>query len=521
MIRDPMMKKDPVVLLVDDDKTLRMLTRAALEQSGFQVEEAADGIEALAVFDKVRPDLILLDILMPGKDGFIVCAELRQRPECASTPIVMMTALEDLDSINLAYNLGATDFITKPINWTILCYRLHYILRASQEASLRKNIEEQLYQSQKMEAVGRLAGAIAHDFNNVLTVIMGNIDLLLMGLEDYGELRNGAEEIKQAVDLATSITRQLLIFSRKKDIQPRLINLNNLVDHQTKLLQRLVGKDIELLVVLDPEIGNVKADSGQMEQVIMNLVINARDAMPRGGRLTITTSSVYLDDSFCKQHVGLNSGPYILLAISDTGTGIDPKIREHIFEPFFTTKEPNKGTGLGLFSVFGIIKKANGYISVHSELRQGTTFKIYLPGVDNQVDDFASEQRQANFDALKGEETIIIVEDEESVRHVVKTFLQKLGYTIIEAGTPNDVLSLLQNYQRAVHLLLTDVVLPEMSGIELAKKISNTHPDIKVLYILEYMQDATNSSFFGQKANFINKPFHNKTLAVKLREILN
>jgi len=521
MIRDPMAQKEPVVLVVDDDNTIRMLTRAALEQAGFKVEEAADGIEALSVCEKVRPDMVLLDILMPGKDGFIVCTELRQRPECALTPIIMMTALEDLDSINLAYNLGATDFITKPINWTILCHRLRYILRATQEAMVRKHMEEQLYQSQKMEAVGRLAGSVAHDFNNVLTVILGHVDILLMSLEDNHDLYQQAEEIRQGVELATSITRQLLVFSRKKPIQPTHINLNKLVEQQTKMLRRLMGKDIDLLTALNPETGNVLADPGQMEQVIMNLVINARDAMPRGGRLTIETTPVYLDDGFCKQHVGITPGPYIMLAVSDTGTGIDPEIREHIFEPFFTTKGPEKGTGLGLFSVFGIIKQINGHISVQSEPNLGTTLKIYLPNAGRTVDDLDLDQRQTNLYDLQGNETILLVKEDDSGRHELKTFLQKIGYTVLEAGNPSGVLSLLQQCPKPVHLLLTDVVLPKMSGIELAKKIAKSHPEVKVLYMSDYMQPTTNTSFLEQSAHFIHKPCSSKTLAVKIREILS
>jgi PAS domain S-box-containing protein len=388
------------------------------------------------------------------------------------------------------------------------------------DISERKQLEHQLRKAQKMEAIGQLAGGIAHDFNNLLSVIIGYSEILLDRAELNGRMRIQCEEIKKAGDRAASLTRQLLAFSRQQVIAPRVLNINTVVVETEKMLRRLIGEDVELSTRLDPELGSVRADPGQIEQVIMNLVVNARDAMPAGGKLVIETSNVELDSDYAFYHPTSSPGSYTLLAVSDNGTGMDKETRAHIFEPFFTTKEPGKGTGLGLSTVYGVVKQSGGYVWVYSEIGQGTVFKIYLPRVDEPVQQ--SRAREPAVVSFRGTETILLVEDEESVRTLTRSLLQEEGYTVLEAGSGNDALEVASGYCGPIHLLLTDLVMPGMSGRALAQELVESRPAIKLLYLSGYTGSlSAHGELLGTGTDLVQKPFSRLVLLRKIREVLS
>src|SRR6185503_13123709 len=327
----------------------------------------------------------------------------------------------------------------------------------------------QLRQSQKMEAVGQLAGGVAHDFNNLLTAISGYSDLGLRRLGEGDPLRRNLEEIKKASTRAGSLTRQLLAFSRKQMLQAKVIDLNAIVTDMDRMLRRLIGEDIDLVTFLEPSSCRIKADPGQIEQVILNLAVNARDAMPRGGKLTVETGRVYLDETYARAHVAVKSGHYIMLAVSDTGIGMDAETQERVFEPFFTTKEVGKGTGLGLSTVYGIVKQSGGSIWVYSESGKGSTFKVYLPIVTESID---VEQKSGNAEFYRGKETILLVEDEEMVRNLSREILEMNGYRVVTASDGEQAARLCESIDEEIHLMVTDVVMPQMSGRELSERVS-------------------------------------------------
>jgi signal transduction histidine kinase/ActR/RegA family two-component response regulator len=379
--------------------------------------------------------------------------------------------------------------------------------------------QEQLLQSQKLEAVGQLAGGVAHDFNNLLTVIGGYSEMLLKGAAPEDPSRQKILEIRKAAERAASLTRQLLAFSRKQVLQPKVLDLNSVVPDMGKMLRRMIGEDIELRTVLQPDLGNVKADPGQMEQVVMNLVVNARDAMRSGGTLTIETANAYLDETYARHHVAVVPGPYVMLAVSDTGTGMDEVTQQRIFEPFFTTKTLGKGTGLGLSTVYGIVKQSGGSIWAYSEVGKGTIFKVYLPRVDERAEEYKHVATLT--DLPKGTETILLAEDAEMVRNLAKEVLETSGYRVLEATTGKAALRIAHQNQEQIHLLLTDVVMPEMSGRELANQLVLLHPEMRVLYMSGYTEDTiVHHGVLEEGINFIQKPFGPDTLSLKVREVL-
>jgi signal transduction histidine kinase/CheY-like chemotaxis protein len=384
-----------------------------------------------------------------------------------------------------------------------------------------RNTEEQLQQSQKLEAVGRLAGGISHDFNNLLTAIMGYSDLSLKRLRDGDPLKRNLTEIRKAGERAASLTRQLLAFSRKQVMQPKILDLNAVVSDLEKMLRRMIGEDVELTTSLEPELGNVKADPGQMEQVIMNLAVNARDAMPSGGKVTIETANVYLDESYARQHLSVMPGPYTMLAVSDTGTGMDAATQRHMFDPFFTTKEDGKGTGLGLSMVYGIVKQSGGNIWVYSELGKGTTFKIYFPRVAATAEKYT--HAAPALDIPTGSETILLVEDADMVRDLAREVLQDIsGYRVLEAANAEAAFQICEKHQGRIDLLLTDVVMPGGSGSEVSAHVRALKPDIRVLYMSGYTDDAiVRHGVLEAGLNFIQKPFTPNALALKVREVLD
>ncbi len=391
-------------------------------------------------------------------------------------------------------------------------------LKRAQESLLKS--EEQLRQSQKMEAIGRLAGGIAHDFNNLLMVITGYTQMLLSDRGVGDTIRKNLEEIKKAGERASALTFQLLAFGRRQILQPKVLDLNAVVTNLAPMLRRLIREDVELLTVVKSGLGHVKADPCQIEQVIMNLVINARDAMPKGGILTIETANVELDEVYCTQHFTAQTGSYVLLAVSDTGCGMDAQTQSHIFEPFFTTKEKGKGTGLGLSTVYGIVKQSGGSIYVYSESGQGTTFKVYLPQVKEEVESF-EPLVPAQF-LPHGTETVLLVEDEGGVRNLIQVILQANGYTLLVASNGHEAVRISRQHDGPIHLLITDVVMPGMSGRELAEQLRPMRPQMKLLCLSGYTEDALlHHGISCEEFAFLQKPFTPASIAYKVREILD
>jgi len=386
--------------------------------------------------------------------------------------------------------------------------------------ALRKS-EEQLRQSQKMEAIGRLAGGVAHDFNNMLTAILGHSQLMRMRMTPENPGYRDTEEIELAARRAASLTRQLLAFSRQQVLEPRVLDLNTLISEVDRMLRRIIGADVEMLTAPAASLGCVKADPGQMEQVLLNLVVNARDAMPKGGKIIVETANVDLDETYARSHSGARPGPYVLLAVSDTGGGIDPEVRARIFEPFFTTKEVGKGTGLGLSTVYGIVKQSGGLIDVYSEIGHGTTFKVYLPRLEGSVVEIAARPRSP-VAAARGTETILLVEDEDLVRTVIREALELHGYHVVEASDGNQALHALERSSPTFDLVVTDVMMPQMSGPELAERAARINDRLKVLFISGYTDKAVvHHGVVGPRTAYLQKPFSPDVLARKVREVLD
>ena len=389
----------------------------------------------------------------------------------------------------------------------------------AEDVTERRVLEDQFRQAQKMEAVGRLAGGVAHDFNNLLMVISGYTEVLIEQIESGNPLHQKVQAIQQAADRATTLTRQLLAFSRKQLLELKVVDVNTIVSDMERLLRPLIGEHIQLSTRLSAGLGRTRADAGQLEQVIMNLMVNAKDAMPDGGKIIIQTANVTLDDSYRREHTFIQPGPYVMLSVSDTGLGMDKEIQSRIFEPFFTTKEKGKGTGLGLSTVYGIVKQSGGYIFTQSEVGRGTTFRIYLPQVEGAAETLGPVK---TFQAVGGgSETVLLVEDEESVRQLVRDTLEAKGYTVIEAENGEAGLRLAEAHSAHIHMVITDVVMPGMGGRELAKRLTELRPQMKVLYLSGYTEDAiVHQGVLEPGTAFLQKPFTLLTLSRKVREVL-
>jgi two-component system cell cycle sensor histidine kinase/response regulator CckA len=648
------------ILIVDDERHNRRLLEVMLSPEGFRLQTASGGEEALAMVAEQPPDLILLDIMMPGMNGYEVATRLKSHVATKHIPVILVTALDDRNARLLGLNAGAEDFLTKPVDRVELSVRVRNLLRlkahgdfhdkygrmlegevGSRTADLieserlyrstfdaapvgivhvgldgrwlrvnqrlcdllgysreelqgiavqalpqsemvageaeafrrmaegtldrymadekqyrrrdggfvwarvnvsvhrdsegrpqhfisviediteRRKLEAQVRQAGKMDAIGSLAAGIAHDFNNVLTVIVSYAGMLSSDLKEGDPMRADLDEIKGAGQRAVTLTRQLLAFSRQQVLQPKAVDLTEVVAGMEKMLRRLIGEDVELAVTGTPGLEKILLDPGQVEQVIMNLAVNARDAMPLGGKLTIETAEVVLDDVYASEHVGVKPGPHLMLAVSDTGSGMDKPTQARIFEPFFTTKEIGKGTGLGLSTVFGIVRQSGGTIWVYSEPGEGTTFKVYFPRADGAVV-AATELPQPDPLTLRGAETILLVEDDERVRILARTILRRYGYNVLEAQSGGDAFLLCEQHTATIHLLLTDVVMPRMSGRQLAERLSPLRPAMKVLYMSGYTDDAVmRHGILDSTVAFIQKPLTPETLTRKVREVLD
>jgi len=397
-------------------------------------------------------------------------------------------------------------------------HSLAYFEVFAEDITERRSLERQLLQSQKMEAIGRLAGGIAHDFNNLLGVILGHSDILDQQVGTSDRLRKSVEATRHAAERAAALTMQLLAFSRKQVIEPTVIDLNASVMEIEKMLHRVIGEDIELAIRLEPGLGRIKADPGQLSQVLMNLAVNSRDAMPNGGKLVIETANADLDDTYGRQHLGAKSGPHVMLAVSDTGMGMDSETLSHIFEPFFTTKETGKGTGLGLSMVYGIIKQSNGYIMAYSEPGRGTTFKIYFPRTEEGV----SPVQKTEGEIATGTETVLVVEDEPALRELTCVLLEDAGYTVLESSGVEDAMEAAKDMQRKIDLLLTDIVMPRLDGRELASQMVSLRPNLRVLFMSGYTDDVIiHRGVLAQGTLLVQKPFTKRTLLRKVRETLD
>ena len=390
----------------------------------------------------------------------------------------------------------------------------------ARDVTERKRLEDQLRQAQKMEAIGQLAGGVAHDFNNLLTAILGYSQLARTRLQPDDPTRLDIEEIEKAGERAATLTRQLLAFSRKQVLQPKVLDINLILGDTEKMLRRLIGSDVELVTSLGADLKRTKADPGEIEQVILNLAVNARDAMPHGGKLIFETANVVLDDVYTRTRFDVQPGPYVQLAVSDTGCGMDVRTVARVFEPFFTTKEPGKGTGLGLSTVHGIVKQSGGHVEVYTEVGRGTTFKVYLPAVEDQADTVATIIWPAAF--CRGSETVLLVEDEVSVRCVVSQVLRDNGYTVMEAADGPAALDRYGGTEVPFDLLVTDVVMPKMSGADLVAQLRKLRPELSVLYISGYTDLAVvHQGVLTAEMAFLQKPFTPEALLRKVRDVLD
>lgn len=658
------------ILIVDDEPANRDLLEAMLTGEGYTVIAASSGERALAIVANQPPDLILLDIMMPGMDGYQVTAAIKSSPVTRNIPIIVITVLDDHDSRVFGLRAGAEDFLTKPVDRGELCMRVRNLLRlktygdyygkysemlegevvsrtadllertktleqnsialrrteertnyalgaagmgvwevdlatqrltwsgtlaplfgltseqaptssdgffslihpedrkmvenwtsaalggtdcelefrvvwpdgsvhwqagrarvvagadgkparligSGMDVSARKLLEAQYRQAQKMEAVGLLAGGVAHDFNNLLTVILGYSNFVVDSFAPEDDRNADMEEVLRAGKRAAELVGQLLAFSRKQVLRPTAVDLNGLVTGMGQMLGRLIGEDIELVTILAPNLGVVLADTSQLEQILMNLVINARDAMPSGGRLAVETANVELDQSFMRDVV-IHPGSYVMLAVSDTGTGMDEATKQRLFEPFFTTKEIGKGTGLGLATVYGIVKQSGGYVWVFSELGKGAAFNVYLPRADAQdgVERSVVREKQNG-----GTETVLIVEDDDAIRSLSRRILEVAGYTVFDAPNPRQAEILFKEHEDTFTLLVTDVIMPGSSGPKLFDVLCRLRPGLRVLYVSGYTDETiVHQGQLDPGVEFLQKPFTSGALTRRVREILD
>ena len=518
------MDSQPVrVLLVDDDEEDYVMVRdllSEIESSRHELEWVATYDAALESIGRQQHDVYLIDYHLGERDGLELLRDALRLGY--RVPMILLTGQGDHEVDVEAMKGGAADYLVKgQIDAPLLERSIRYSRERVRAERERATLEQQLRQSQKMDAIGQLAGGIAHDFNNLLTAILGYTQLGIAVATPDGRLRVYLQEIHKAAQRATDLIRQLLAFSRQQVIEQSVLSLSDLVLNTHKILRRLIGENIELVTIAAPALGLVRADAGQIEQVLINLAINGRDAMPNGGKLTIDTSNATLDHDYLLRHTEVPAGEYVVLAVSDNGTGMREDVKARIFEPFFTTKEQSKGTGLGLSTCYGIVRQNRGHISVYSELGKGTTFRIYLPRADAVT---ASRPSSRYFEHLpRGREMVLLVEDEETVRGMAARVLREQGYTVLEAENGGEAIKLAQDLSEGeIDLLLTDIVMPFMGGRELADRLTATNVITRVLYTSGYTDAAVvQHGRVETGSEFLPKPFTPDALARRVREVLD
>jgi signal transduction histidine kinase len=515
------------VLLVENSDEYAALVGAELRRAArpVTIDRVHDADSMRSALQAGVFDVIVSDWTLPTFGALAALRILHESKQ--DIPFIIMSGTIGEESAVGALRGGAHDFVLKDRPARLRPAIEREIREAQGRAARRRaeetlqKTEEQLRQAQKLEAIGSLAGGVAHDFNNMLSVILSYANLALEELAPAGALREDILEIKRAGERAGELTRQLLAFSRQQVLEPHVIDLNRVVGGMDKMLRRLLGEHVELAAFPAHRVGKVLADKSQIEQVLMNLVVNARDAMPLGGKLTIETANVILDQAYCAAHVGANPGPHVLLSVTDTGTGMDHETQERIFEPFFTTKGPGQGTGLGLSTVFGIVKQSGGHVWVHSELGHGTTFKVYLPRVEGHEEPASDPPGPLQ---VRGSETILLVEDEDQVRGLMRTVLRRHGYDVLEAQNGGEAFLICEQYRSRIDLLLTDLVLPRMNGRQVAERLMGMRPGVKVLFVSGHTDTsllppgtvAPDTAFA-----FLQKPITPEALLRKVREILD
>ena len=472
----------------------------------------------LAALEHGGIDLVLSDFSLPAFDGLSAIAIVRAR--LPDVPVILVSGILGEEVAIASLKSGATDYVLKE--------RLSRLVPAVRRAMLevkgqaeRRRLEAQFIEAQKMGVIGQLSSGVAHDFNNMLAVIIGYSDLITSDLHANGRLQKYTEEIRHAAERATGLTRQLLVFSRKQTVQPVVLDLNEVVKDLEKMLQRLVDENIEITMIAGKQIGRIKVDSGYVGQVLMNLVVNARDAMPNGGKLTIAIDNATLDDNYAQTHKAALPGNYVMLSVTDTGTGIPEEVKSHLFEPFFTTKPSGSGTGLGLATCQTIVQQAGGHIGVYSEVGKGTTFKIYFPRVEQPLD-VAATPIQRN-PLRRGTETLLVVEDEPALRHLASDVLKGEGYQVLSASNGQDALHVAREHKGSpIRLVVTDVIMPRMGGKAMAERLKTTYPNLKILFTSGYTDDPTiQQEGVEKRVEFLPKPYTPATLTRKVRELLD
>ncbi len=513
-----MNQKFNVLVIEDSEVDYDMLVRKLTKEGNYQtVSERVHSLNTLkAALDKQEWDIIISDHSMPQFSALNALQELKDRK--LDIPVIILSGTIEPSAAIAAMKAGASDYIMKD-DMTRLLPAIERELREAKSRCEKRLAEDQFHQAQKMESIGKLAGGVAHDFNNILTAIMGYANFLAGGPTQNETWREDVDEIRKAAERAAALTRQLLAFSRRQALQLRVVDLNAEFTDLKNMLRRLVGEDIEWTVSLASALGYIKADPGQIQQVLMNLVVNAKDAMPNGGTLAVSTENVKFQEPHAENDFIIPPGAYVAIVVSDTGVGIDENIKTRIFEPFFTTKEKGKGTGLGLAVIYGIVKQAGGYIVLDSAPEKGTTFKIYFPTVDGVVG--AKNGHQAAPESYQGTETILVVDDDEAIRAMLRRVLRQHGYATLEAGSGEEALKLVQAHKGNLHMLLTDMVLPGINGLDLARQISSIRTEIKIVLISGYLDKEFGNFSIDEKTPFLQKPFAPDALAKLIREVLD
>ncbi|MBN2342790.1 MAG: response regulator [Deltaproteobacteria bacterium] len=513
------MSRKLTVLLVEDNPGDALLLKEILSRSTLDIQlcTAQTLTEATDIGINESIQVALLDLGLPDSQGLETV--VRFHGKFPDIPVIVLTGFEDDDFAVRAVEAGAQDYLTKgKVDTQTVTRALRYALGRQETEKKLADSKTKIHQYERMEAIGQLAGGVAHDFNNLLTVITSFAEFGIDELKDGDPLKKDLNQILKAAERGSSLTRQLLAFSKKQVMEPEIININSLLKDLEKMLHRLIGEDIELQSAYDENIGIVFADPSQMDQVFMNLVVNAKDAMPTGGRLIISTRNATIDSQFVTDHPYAREGQFIHIRVEDTGIGMPASVRTRIFEPFYTTKPKNKGTGLGLSTVYGIVKQSNGIIEVNSTEGRGTIFDIYLPQVSGEI---ADRESQPDFSQPIANATILLVEDDKAVRTITQRILISAGYDVIAAANGGEALLECERNGDKIHLILSDVVMPKMGGAELVKRIQQICPSVKVLYMSGYTDtDLASYGVLKPQAAFLAKPFKAKELLCKVNDVL-